>query len=104
MTDPNSRTGATITALRAIPPEKFAVKAKRTIIGVGFAGLGGWLIRIGATRDEVSLWLVGGGAGLILLGATVWSGELVLLPVKLLGAVLIDLWQKAKGTTPGGSA
>lgn len=88
-----SKTEAQMRAFRAIPAEKFAVKVKRTVLGVGVAALG-----ILLTAYAGAPWWVAAGGGL--LGATIWSGEMVTGAVKLIGAVVVDLWVKAKGPTP----
>lgn len=85
-----TETQRTLSGLKAIPKEKLADKVRKTVLGVFLAGLG-----IVATWKLGAPWWVAVGSGL--LGATVWSGELVLSPLKLLGAVVVDLWRQVKG-------
>lgn len=85
-----TKTQATIRALTSIPPEKLGTKIKKTVAGVFLAALG-----IAATKWFGAPWWVAVGSGL--LGATVWSGEIVLTPFKLLGAVVVDLYKRLKG-------
>lgn len=88
-----TNTQRTVSALKAIPREKLADKVRKTVAGLFLAGLG-----IVATWKFGAPWWVAVGSGL--LGATVWSGELVVAPLKLLGAAVVDLWQRAKGGPP----
>ncbi len=69
-----TNTQRTVSALKAIPKEKLADKIRKTVAGVFLAGLG-----IVATWQFEAPWWVAVGSGL--LGATVWSGELVVAPV-----------------------
>lgn len=85
-----TETHRTLSGLKAIPKEKLATKLKKTAVGVFLAALG-----IVATWRFGAPWYVAVGSGL--LGATVWSGELVVAPLKLLGAALVDLWRQVKG-------
>lgn len=85
-----TETHRTLAGLKAIPKEKLADKIRKTVLGLFLAGLG-----IVATWKFSAPWWVAVGSGL--LGATVWSGELVLSPVRLLGAVVVDLWRQVKG-------
>ncbi len=89
-----TNTQRTVSALKAIPKEKLADKIRKTVAGVFLAGLG-----IVATWQFGAPWWVAVGSGL--LGATVWSGELVVAPLKLLGAAVVDLWRQVKGTPNG---
>lgn len=78
--------------LKAItPPEKFAVKVRKTILGAGIA-----LLSVVAAVKWGAPWWAGMGG--CLLAATIWSGELVLGSVKSLGGALVDLFRRAKGT------
>jgi hypothetical protein len=83
-------TKGTIARITAIPKEKLGDKLRKTALGIGIAALS-----IVAVAQWGAPWWAGLGGGL--LGATIWSGELVLTPVKLLGAVLVDLYRKATG-------
>jgi hypothetical protein len=83
-------TKGTIASLRAIPREKLSDKIRKTVLGLGIVALS-----VGAAFLWGAPWWAG-MAG-TLLGATIWSGELVLSPIRLLGAVLVDLFRKATG-------
>lgn len=87
-----THTQRTVNALKAIPKDRLADKLKKTALGVFIAALG-----IVCTAKFAAPWYVAVGGGL--LGATIWSGELVVAPLKLLGAALVDLW-KQKDAAP----
>lgn len=82
--------------LKAIPRERLATKLKRTVLGVGFAGLGGFMVirQIGGTP---SLTLVFVGIALCVLGATVWSTELMAAPIKIVVASVRDALNAVRG-------
>lgn len=86
-----TKTNATLNAIRAIPPEKLGTKLKKTAVGVIVAGGS-----VAATKWLGAPWYIAVGGGL--LGATIWSGEIVTAPLKLLGSVLADLYQKVKAS------
>ncbi len=65
--------------LEDVPPQRFGMMVQKTILGVLLAGLGVYLIVPHA--EGVKLYL---GVGLVLLGATVWSGQLVTGALKAL--------------------
>lgn len=79
-----THTERTVSALKAIPRERLADKIKKTVLGAFVAALG-----IVLTTRYAAPWHVAVGGGL--LGATIWSGELVLAPIKLLIAAVRDL-------------
>jgi len=79
-----------IAALKDIPPEKLGTKVKKTVLGVGVTALS-----VVAVVKWQAPWWAGMGGGL--LGATIWSGELVTAPFKLLGAAIVDLYKQYKG-------
>lgn len=85
-----TRTKTTLNAIKAIPREKLPGKLSKTVLGIGIAALSAI-----ATTKWGAPWYVGWGGG-ILGGVTIW-GELVTTPVKLLGAVVVDLWKQVKG-------
>ncbi len=88
----------TIAHLKAVVPEqRFAVKARKTIVGLGFVALGVWLVRIGATQAPASLWLIGIGVGLCIFGALGSSDELVAAPFWSVVAKGIDTFKRTKG-------
>lgn len=65
--------------LEEVPPSRFAVMMQKTVLGVLLAGIGVYLIVPHA--EGVKLYL---GVGMVLLGATVWSGQLVTGALKAL--------------------
>ena len=83
-------TKGTIAAMKAIPREKFAVKVRKTLLGIGIAVLS----VVAAAKWGAPWWAWMGGC---LLAATIWSGELILAPVKSLGEALVNLYRKATG-------
>jgi hypothetical protein len=82
-----THTERTVSALKAIPKDRLADKIRKTALGVFIAALG-----ITMTAKYAAPWYVAAGGGL--LGATIWSGELVVAPIKLLGAALADIWRR----------
>lgn len=77
--------------LHAVPQEKLARMVFRTLLGALFVGLGLILLLLQirilyATQDiaKLSLWLVLIGIGLLLLGASTWSTQIVITPLKVL--------------------
>lgn len=57
--------------LEQVPAERFSVMLQRTVLGLLFVGLGVYLT-IGA--EGMKLYV---GVGLVLVGATTWSGQVV---------------------------
>lgn len=103
--EPTSRTGATLTALKAsIPAEKWPAKLKRTGIGAVFIATGCLL----TAKADAPWWVAAIGVG---LGTHTWAGEVVnktlkSLP-KLIASAIADILGailKAKqGTPPDGT-
>lgn len=61
--------------------ETWQAKVRKTLTGAIVAALGGFLLYRGVTLlaadKSVGQWLALGGAALVLVGAHIWSGELV---------------------------
>jgi len=81
--------------LQAIPREKLSKMVVRTLvgaifvlIGVGLMGLQVKLLYDSKDLAKLSLWLLGGGMFSIVLGASVWSTQLVITPLKIITDVL----------------
>ena|SRR3990167_3853621 len=77
----------------ALPGHRLYDKVRRTIIGLvviagGIAGGQIW---------DWSQWLV---AGMIVLGASVWSSSLVLLPLKVILPLVTDVIRAVRGGKP----
>lgn len=89
----------TLAGLKAIPREKLRTKIQRTAMGAFLIVLG-----IVSTWQFGAPWYVAVGGGL--LGATVWSSELVVSALKLLGGTVIDLFRQknAAERPPEGSS
>lgn len=83
----------TMADLKAIPREKLRTKIQRTVMG-------GFLIVLGfvSTWKLGAPWYVAVGGGL--LGATIWSSELVVSSLKLLGGTVIDLFKQKNAADP----
>lgn len=64
--------------LESVPAERFSVMVQRTILGLLFVGLGVYLC-IGS--EGVKLYV---GVGLVLVGGTTWSSQLVTGALKAL--------------------
>ena len=64
--------------LEAVPAERFSVMLQRTMLGLLFVGLGLYLT-VGA--EGMKLYV---GVGLVLVGATTWSGQIVTGALKAL--------------------
>jgi hypothetical protein len=79
-----SRTHAVLAQVKAIPAERLGTKLRKTVAGVVIAG-----VSVLATHAYAAPWWVAVGG--CIAGATVWSGELVLAPLKLLAAVVLDV-------------
>lgn len=77
-------------AIRAIPQEKLGVKVQKTFLGLGVVALS----VVAVVKWGAPWWAGMGGA---LLGATIWSGELLTAPFKALGEVVADLYKRIKG-------
>jgi len=65
--------------LERVPEARFETMVQKTVLGVFLAGLGVYLIMPKA--EGVPLYV---GVGLVVLGATVWSGQLVTGAIKAL--------------------
>lgn len=81
--------------LQAIPAEKLSKMVARTLIGLIFVLLGVGLIALQVkliydSKDlaKLSLWLLGSGTFLLVLGATIWSTQLVVTPLKTITGIL----------------
>ena len=64
--------------LEAVPAERFSVMLQRTVLGVLLVGLGVYLC---VDSEGMTLYI---GVGLVLLGATVWSTQVVTGALKAL--------------------
>lgn len=67
----------------------------RTLVGTIFVllGIGLVVIQVKLIYDskdiaKLSLWLLGGGTFLVVLGATIWSSQLVITPLRVITGVL----------------
>jgi hypothetical protein len=65
--------------LEEVPAERFSVMVQKTILGALLAGLGIYLIV--PHSEGMKLYI---GVGLVILGCTVWSGQLVTGALKAL--------------------
>lgn len=81
--------------LEAIPREKLSKMLVRTLVGTIFVILGVGLIALQvkllySDKDlaRLSLWLLGGGTFLVVLGATIWSSQLVITPLRVITGIL----------------
>jgi len=86
---------STLEHLQAVPKEKLSKMIVRTLIGTIFVLLGVGLIALQVkliyeSKDlaKLSLWLLGGGTFLVVLGATIWSSQLVITPLKVITGIL----------------
>lgn len=83
--------------LHDVPDEKFSVMVQKTLLGVGIAGVGVWGI--------LHEWNHYFGVAVILVGGTVWSGQVVTNALMLLVApfkALLRVWRgKDDGPTDG---
>lgn len=64
--------------LEAVPQERFSQMLQRTVLGLLFVGLGLYLV-VGA--EGMKLYV---GVGLVIVGATTWSGQVVTGALKAL--------------------
>lgn len=118
MSDRPSLTTATAVNLQAIHPdipvEKLGSMVGRTLIGalfvlVGLAllfllvGLPAYSVMKAGTTDGLKTipLVIGfaGGVGMVILGATVWSSQLVARPLALVIASFKGIWQTVRGTS-----
>jgi len=85
-----SKAEAQLRALKAIPEKRWQDKMRKTLTGLVFV----CLAVCGAQFWEWSQqWVI----GLAIFGGVVMSGEVVLLPFKMLVAIIADGVAKAKG-------
>ena len=85
-----SKTEAHLKALKAIPAARWQDKLRKTLTGLVFLCLA---ISGAQFWDWSQQWVI----GVAVFGGVVMSGEVVLLPVKLLVAIVADGIAKAKG-------
>ena len=85
-----SKTEAHLKALKAIPAARWQDKLRKTLTGLVFLCLA---ISGAQFWDWSQEWVI----GVAVFGGVVMSGEVVLLPVKLLVAIVADGIAKAKG-------
>lgn len=92
--------------LQQVPPEKIAKMIMRTLIGTLFVVIGLLLLVIQISLlyksqdiDKLSLWLLGGAVFMIILGATTWSSQIVLTPLKILSSFLREIVSAVKGNS-----
>ena len=85
-----TRLRKSLNGLRAIPADRMRVKLQKTGIGIFLAATS----ILGTARWGAPWYVAAGGC---LLAATMWSGELVLSPIRMLGAIVVDLVSKTKG-------
>ncbi len=88
-----SRTEAHLKALKAIPAARWQDKLRKTLTGLVFVCLA---VSGAAFWGWSQEWVI----GLAIFGGVVMSGEVVLLPFKLLVAIIADGVSKAKGGQP----
>lgn len=110
---PKSNTGATITALKAVRANVieargeagWKIKLRRTVMGAVFVALGGYLSWQGVVLlladKDVGKWLIVGGVCVVLIGAHIWSGELVNGALKVIPALLADAIRGIVGAFKG---
>lgn len=76
-------------------PATWRAKVRKTLTGAVVAALGGFLVWRGVdlllADKGVGQWFALGGAGLLLVGAHIWSGELVTASIKSIGAVVASV-------------
>lgn len=82
--------------LSAIPKEKLSRKILKTVIGALFAALGFYLIYTEAKHPPVSVTVLLIGIGLVMVGATVWAGEIVTAPLRIVLALVRDAFAAVK--------
>ena len=74
--------------LEAVPPERFAAMVGKTLLGLIFAAVGVGLlygmVRAYLASNVLSIPLLATGGGFLLVGATIWSGQLVAGALKAL--------------------
>jgi drug/metabolite transporter (DMT)-like permease len=67
--------------MEAVPKQKWTSMVGRTLLGALFAGLGVYLVVAETMRankgGDLTQWVIYAGIGLVLLGATVWSSQVV---------------------------
>ena len=72
--------------------DTWQAKVRKTLTGATIAALGGFLVWRGIdllmADKSVGQWLALGGAGLLLVGAHIWSGELVSASITSIGKVV----------------
>lgn len=91
--------------LQEVPQSKLARMIVRTLIGALFVviGTGLLLLQIKLIYDskdlsKLSLWLLCGGIFMIILGASTWSTQIVITPLKVITSVLAELFGIVRGT------
>ena len=84
--------------LQAIPKEKLSKMLVRTLVGTIFVllGIGLVVLQVKLLYNDkdlarLSLWLLGGGTFLVVLGATIWSSQLVITPLKVITGILCGI-------------
>jgi len=94
----------TLPHLQSVPPEKLSKMIVRTLVGTLFVLLGVLFILLQVkllynSKDvaKLSLWLLGGGTFLVVLGATVWSSQLVITPLKVVLSLLGTVFDMIRG-------
>lgn len=88
-----SKTEAQLRALKAIPDHRWQDKVRKTLTGIAFVAFAGAGAQWWGWSQQ---WVT----GLAIFGGVVMSGEVVLLPFKLLVAIIADGVAKAKGGAP----
>lgn len=87
--------------MHTIPASRMREKVQRTALGTGFVLAGAWLVSRAVRQVEhqhpLNLWIFGTGVGLVVLGATIWSSELVLMPLQLVLALVRDVADIVRG-------
>lgn len=98
-----------------IPPERRERLVGRTLLGALFVGLGAAILGALVLVPAILVWRSGNldgfsvplllvglsfGVGLSVLGATVWSTQLVSAPLELVVATFRGLWEAVRGRAP----
>lgn len=83
-------TTRTIARIQQIPTESLGGKIKKTVVGVGIVAFG-----LYGARGIGFPWYV--TVALVILGATIWSSELMVFPFKLFASFLGDVLASLRG-------
>ena len=91
--------------LHAVPKEKFGAMLVRTgigglfvLIGIGVLGVAGYVVVVNQAITLLALIAGAVGLGFLLIGATVWSSQIVVSAMKALMSPMKSLRALIKGT------